>query len=110
MVASWRAPAAVVPEQFPGAGVEVVVVVTFVSPSRVEVAPSTRTLTAAGVPASAGALAASAAIAEAVTSAVMRLLLFLLCMVCSFAGLFVLVGKARGRGRRRWHGGTGSSR
>src|SRR6185437_7744791 len=58
-VASCRAPAAVVPGQFPGGGVGVEFVVTVVSGSSVDVAPSTRTLTVAGVPAMAGVLAVS---------------------------------------------------
>src|SRR5579872_1082243 len=95
-VASCSAPAALVPEQFPGAGVGVVVVVTFVSGSSVEVAPSTRTDTLAGVPASAGAATAlRPPTASTATSAAMCLL----CMSCSFVWLDF------GTGRRERAGG-----
>jgi hypothetical protein len=73
-VASCRAPAAVVPGQFPGGGVGVVFVVTVVSGSSVDVAPSTRTLTVAGVPAMAGVLAVNRASTEVAARVAMRLL------------------------------------
>src|SRR6185437_5851984 len=95
-VASCRAPAAVVPGQFPCGGVGVEFVVTVVSGSSVDAAPSTRTLTVAGVPAMAGVLAVSRTSIEVAA----RVAMCLLGMTGSFQYVSIgLMQRVEGRSR-----------